>query len=119
MVIDPVTGYFELAQYHYKIAISIANLVGTTWLSRYPRPIDIRYDQGSEFIGHKFRKFLIEDKKVINSKPSTSVNPRFNALLEQIHQVLGNLVWAFNISQTYVDKIDPWTGILAAAAFAI
>ena len=30
MVIDPVTGYFELAQYHYKIAISIANLVGTT-----------------------------------------------------------------------------------------
>ena len=25
----------------------------------------------------------------------------------------------FNISQTYVDKNDPWVGILAAAAFAI
>ena len=25
----------------------------------------------------------------------------------------------FNITQTYVDKDDPWTGILAAAAFEI
>ena len=35
------------------------------------------------------------------------------------NQVLGNLVQTFNIHQTYVDKNDPWTGILAAAAFAI
>ena len=25
----------------------------------------------------------------------------------------------FNVQQTYVDENDPWTGILAAAAFAI
>ena len=42
-----------------------------------------------------------------------------NAVLERIHQVLGNLVQTFNIHQTYVDKNDPWTGILAAAAFVI
>ena len=41
-----------------------------------------------------------------------------NAVLKSIHQVLGNLVRTFNISpQTYVDKNDLWTGILAAAAF--
>ena len=51
MVIDPVTGWFEIAQYNDKIAMSIADLVETTWLSRYPRPIEIMHDQGSEFIG--------------------------------------------------------------------
>ena len=52
-------------------------------------------------------------------KPITLVNPMTNAILEPIHQVLVNLVQTFNIQQTYVDKNDPWTGILAAAAFAI
>ena len=47
MMIDPVTGYFEIAQYNDKTAITIANLVETTWLSRYPRPIEIMFDQGS------------------------------------------------------------------------
>ena len=42
-----------------------------------------------------------------------------NAILEQIHQVLGNLVRALNVQQTYVGKNDPWMGILAAAAFII
>ena len=43
-----------------------------------------------------------------------------NAVLERIHQVLGNLVQTFNIpNQTYVDENDLWKGILAAAAFEI
>ena len=33
-VIDPVIGWFELAQYDDKRAIYIANLVETTWLPR-------------------------------------------------------------------------------------
>ena len=43
----PVTGWFDITKYNNKRAISIANLVETTWLSRYPRPIEIKYDQGS------------------------------------------------------------------------
>ena len=43
-----------------------------------------------------------------------------NAELERIHQVLRNLVRNFNVSTlTYVDKNDPWIGILAAAEFSI
>ena len=42
-----------------------------------------------------------------------------NAVLELIHQVLGNLVQTLNTSQTYFDKNDPWTGILDAAEFEI
>ena len=37
----------------------MAKKVGTKWLSRYPIPTEMNYDQGSEFIGHDFRKSLI------------------------------------------------------------
>ena len=59
-MIDPVTRWFKITQYDNKRAISIANLVETKWLTRYPRPVEITYDQGSEFIDHEFRKSLIE-----------------------------------------------------------
>ena len=42
-----------------------------------------------------------------------------NAILERIHQVLGNLVRNFNISETYVDTDDLWSVILSAEAFEI
>ena len=99
--------------------ISIANLVETTCMSRHPRPIEITYDQGSEFIYHEFRKALIEIKYGITAKPSTLVNPISNAVMEQIHQILGNLGSNFNITQSYADEDDPWSGILAVAAFSI
>ena len=77
------------------------------------------YDQGSEFIVNEFSKSLIEIEYGLTSKPSTLRNPTSNAILEQIHQVLGNLVRTFSIKETYVDEDDPWLGILAAAEFAI
>ena len=55
----------------------------------------------------------------MTTKPSTLGNTTFNAILEWIHQVLGNLVQTFNITKTYLDKYDPQSGILSAAAFAI
>ena len=118
-MINPITGWFEIVRYYDKTAISIADLVENTCLSRYPRPIEITYNQGSEFIGHEFRKSLIEIEYGITAKPSSLGYPMSNSLLEQIHQVLGNLVWTFNIQQTYIDEKVPWRGILAVAAFAI
>ena len=55
----------------------------------------------------------------IIDKPSTSVNPMSNTILEQIHQVLGDLVLTCNITQNYVEKYNPWLGILSAAAISI
>ena len=55
----------------------------------------------------------------ITAKPSTLENPMSNGILERIHQVLGNLVRTCNITQTYVDEYDSWSGILSASAFAI
>ena len=59
-MIDPVTEWFEIVQYDNKKVLSISNLVESTWLFRYPRPIEITYHQGSEFIGNEFRKHPIE-----------------------------------------------------------
>ena len=59
-MIDLVTGWFKITQYDNKIAISSVNLIETTRLTRYPRPMEVIYDQGSEFIGLEFRKSLIE-----------------------------------------------------------
>ena len=39
--------------------ISTANLVENTWLTRYPRPIEIIGDQGSGCFGHELRKYII------------------------------------------------------------
>ena len=104
-MIGPVTGWFEIAQYDDKIPISISNLVKNTCLYRYPGPIEITHGQVSEFIGHDFRKYLIEDEYRITPKTRTLVNPMSNVVLEWIHQVLGNLVWTFIIYQTYIDKM--------------
>ena len=101
--IDLATVWFEMSQYDDKRAINTANLVETTWLSRYPRLTEITYDQGEEFIGHEFQKSLIETEYRIIAKPSTSGNSMSNMILKWIHQVLGNLVRTFNIQQTYVD----------------
>ena len=87
-MIDPVTGWFEITQYGDTRAIYITNLVETMWLCRYPRKIEITHDQGSECIGHEFKKSLIEIYYKVTSKPSNLVNPMSNAVLEQIHQVL-------------------------------
>ena len=59
-MIDPVVRWSKITQYYNKRATSISNLVETTWLTRYPRPMDITYGQGSEFTDHEFRKQLIE-----------------------------------------------------------
>ena len=55
-MINPVIGWFEIMQYNYKRVISIPYLVETTWLSRYPIPMEITYEQGSEFIDYEFIK---------------------------------------------------------------
>ena len=45
-MIDPVIGWFEVVPYDDKRVISVSNLVETTWMYRYPRPIEITYNQG-------------------------------------------------------------------------
>ena len=54
-MIDQVTGRFEIIQYTDKKAMTIANLVKTTWLVRYQWTVEITHYQGGELIGNEFK----------------------------------------------------------------
>ena len=58
-MIDPVTGWFKITLYKNKKATTIANLVETIWLVQYTWLVEIMYDRGGEFLGHKFKNSLI------------------------------------------------------------
>ena len=118
-MIDLVTGWFEVTQYSNKEAMTIMNLVETTWLVRYPWPVEIMYDQGGEFLCHEFKNSLIYNEYGLKNKHYSPGNPQSNATIERLHQVLGNLVRTYNLQETYVDDADPFLGILTAAAFAV
>ena len=49
-IINTITGWFEVVRYDDKRLITIANLVKTTCLTRYPRPMEILYDQNQNLL---------------------------------------------------------------------
>jgi transposase InsO family protein len=117
-MIDPATGWFEIHQYDDKRSITVANIAEQEWLSRYPWPTQITYDRGSEFIGQEFQK-MIKNDYGIKGKPITVRNPQANAIVERVHQVIGNIIRTFELEDNYLDEEDPWKGILSATAFAV
>ena len=117
-MIDPATGWFEIAQYDDKRAISVAEIIEQQWLNRYPWPNKIRMDRGKEFVGNEFKQMVKKDYG-IKTKFITTRNPQANAIIERVHQVIANLVRTFNLEEECMDEDDPWAGILTSAAFAI
>lgn len=117
-MIDPATGWFEIHQYDDKQSITVANIVEQEWFSRYPWPTQITYDRGSEFIGKDFQNMIKKDYG-IKGKPITVRNPQANAIVERVHQVIGNIIRTFELETSYLDEENPWKGILSATAFAI
>jgi transposase InsO family protein len=117
-MIDPASGWFEIHQYDDKRAITVANIAEQEWLSRYPWPTQITFDRGNKFIGHEFRHTVTHDYG-IKCKPITVRNPQANAIVERIHQVIGNIIRTFDLENNYLDEKDPFKGVLAATAFAV
>ena len=106
-IIDPATGWFEIHQYDDKRSITVENIVEQEWFSRYPWPSQVITDRGSEFIGQDFKE-MIRYNYGIKNKPITTRNPQANAVIERIHQVLGNMVRFFQLEDQYLDTEDPW-----------
>ena len=55
----------------------------------------------------------------VKKKPITTRNPQANAIVERVHQTIGNIVRAFELEDHYLDKDDPLKGIISATVFAI
>ena len=67
----------------------------------------------------EFAKMIVEEYG-IKKKGITARNPQANAILERIHQVIGNMIKTFKIyDREDLEEKDPWSGILAAIMFGV
>ena len=51
--------------------------------------------------------------------PSASKKPQANAIMERVHQTIGNIKRTFQIQQMDLDDENLWEGILSSTMFAI
>jgi transposase InsO family protein len=102
---DPTTGWFELQQYDDKQSITVANTIEQDWFSRYPWPTQVTFDRGSKFICQDFQK-MIKEACGVKAKPIPVRNPHSNAIVERIHQVIGNIFCTFELENNYLDGLD-------------
>ena len=117
-MIDPATGWVEIKDIENKYAYNVANVVETTWLSRYPWPKVMTFDRGTEFMA-EFAQMIRKDYG-IKKKPITSRNPQANAIIERVHQTIGNMLRTFKLyDRDDLDLGDPWSGVLAAIMFGL
>jgi hypothetical protein len=64
-------------------------------------------------------QLIIKNDYGIKVKPITVRNPQANAIVERVHQVIGNIIRTFELESSYLDEDDPFKGILSATAFAV
>ena len=73
------------------------------------------FDRGTAFMA-EFAKMCHNDYG-LKRKPITTRNPQSNAIIERIHQAIGNIIGTFDVSN--IVNNDPWSGIFAATMFAV
>jgi transposase InsO family protein len=121
-IIDPATRWFEAVELLADTVDAewVALQLDRVWFSRYPRPLRCIFDNGSEFIGDEFQELLTSYG--VKPVPSTIKNPQTNAILERVHQVLGNMLRMFELQNHSEDELETpgfLTGIVANVCYAI
>ena len=116
-MIDPATGWVEIRAVPSARADLVANQVELAWLTRYPLPSKVIVDRGKEFFA-EFKTMMSKDYD-IKVRPITARNPQANAILERVHQTIGNIIRTFKVQNMVLDDVNPWDGILAATMFAL
>ena len=103
-MIDPVTGWFEIVkiptfdldevtagndEYIDKSSARVSHLFKNTWLCRYLHPLKVMFDNVSEF--KQYFTPLLKDFRIKPVLISVK-NPQANAMVEQVHQVILNML---------------------------
>ncbi len=115
-MIDPETGWFEIAECKNNSSAMTSKLLNNYWLSRYPRPNKIIYDNGPEF-KKDFKELC--NTYGIKRKPTSIKNPQSNAIIERVHAVIGNMLRTYKLNKFEFDPNDYWSDLLASVAWAI
>jgi transposase InsO family protein len=105
-VIDPAIGWFEMRQIENKTAAEVADICEKTWYT---------LDQGTGFMA-EFAK-IVKDVYGLKIKAIRTRNPQANAIIECVHQTIGNIIQTFDV-QT-MDSNDAWAKIHTATMFAV
>ena len=96
-MIDPATGWVKIIKINQKSADKIIHVVDQAWLSRYPWQTKVISDRGGEFM-KEFEESL--EEYGIEKKTITTRNPQANAILERVHQTIGNILRTFESNTT-------------------
>ena len=116
-MIDPVTGWFEIARITSTSSDEAQRIFDSMWLARYPRPQEVGFDNGSEF---KKTFLQLIANMGLKKKPTTSYNPQSNAIIERIHQVLGDQLRTFELEdRDFTEEEETFKPFLTACAYAI
>ncbi len=62
---------------------------------------------------------MVKEDYGIKRKPITTRNPQANAIVERVHQTIGNMIRTFELHERDIDEDDPWSGVLAAVMYAV
>ena len=62
---------------------------------------------------------MIKEDYNVKRKLITTRNPASNAIIERVHQTIGNMICSFQVQDIEVTDEFSWTGILQAVSFAI
>jgi len=116
-MIDPATGWFEIAEIPAKTADVVINVFEDAWLTRYPYPTEVVMDRGVEFMGEVQRSLKTQYGARI--KLITTRNPQANSMVERAHQTIGNMIRSQNIQSREDLEDGSWNGMLNAIRFAM
>ena len=61
---------------------------------------------------------MVKNDYGLKVRPITTQNPQASAILERIHQTIGNIIKTYDVKNIAASQ-DPWSGILAATMFAV
>ena len=112
-MIDPATGWFEIAEIPNRRADCISNFLEWTWLTCCPWPTEVVFDRGSEFQAEL--SAMLKNEYKITKKVITTRNPQANSMVEHVHQVIHQLICSMCIAgNSVLDDEFGWAGILSA-----
>jgi hypothetical protein len=101
-MIDPVIGWFELAEIPAKSADVVIDVLEQKWLNRYPRPTSVVMDHGREFMAEV--KQTLKHDYGVQRKLITARNPQANTTSKQ--RILSSALYFGACAQTYYCRIE-------------
>ena len=51
--------------------------------------------------------------------PISMRKPQANAIVERLHQTIGNILQTLEVQKMELDENDPWSGVLSTTMFAV